>query len=36
MVANLTSGKKKYREHQADIDAILARTDGAAKRLLSY
>jgi formiminotetrahydrofolate cyclodeaminase len=34
MVANLTSGKKKYRSRQADIDAILARTGLMTGRLL--
>ena len=35
MVANLTSGKKKYLAHQADIEAVLLRTDAAIKRLLA-
>lgn len=34
MVANLTSGKKKYAEYQADIEDILARTKTSIKRLL--
>lgn len=34
MVANLTSGKKKYAEYQADIDAILGRTEASIDRLL--
>jgi formiminotetrahydrofolate cyclodeaminase len=34
MVANLTSGKKKYAAYQADIDAILARAGESAERLL--
>ena len=35
MVANLTSGKKKYQAHQTDIETVLQRTDAAIKRLLS-
>lgn len=34
MVANLTSGKKKYAEYQADIDGILGRTEASIDRLL--
>lgn len=34
MVANLTSGKKKYAAYQADIDAILVRAGESAERLL--
>jgi methenyltetrahydrofolate cyclohydrolase len=34
MVANLTSGKKKYAEYQQDIDLILDRTDKSVDRLL--
>jgi len=35
MVANLTSGKKKYAEVQADIDDILARTEVLRSTLLN-
>ncbi|HWT76735.1 MAG TPA: cyclodeaminase/cyclohydrolase family protein [Mobilitalea sp.] len=34
MVANLTSGKKKYAQFQEDIDAILPRTQDSISRLL--
>lgn len=34
MVANLTSGKKKYLEYQKDIDSILSRTSASIKTLL--
>ena len=34
MVANLTSGKKKYAEHQSDIDNILSRTSKSMLTLL--
>ena len=35
MVANLTTGKKKYAEYQADIDAILIKTEALTGRLLA-
>jgi methenyltetrahydrofolate cyclohydrolase len=35
MVANLTSGKKKYAEYQADIEAIIEKMDGSIQRLLA-
>lgn len=35
MVANLTSGKKKYAEYQHDIDQILARTQTSTDKLLN-
>ena len=35
MVANLTSGKKKYAAYQDDIDKILLRTDVVIRNLLS-
>lgn len=35
MVANLTSGKKKYAEYQQDIEAILVRTDRSVQNLLT-
>lgn len=35
MVANLTSGKKKYAEYQADIEAIIERMGGSVQRLLA-
>ena len=35
MVANLTSGKKKYAAYQDDIDKILLRTDVVIRTLLS-
>jgi methenyltetrahydrofolate cyclohydrolase len=35
MVANLTSGKKKYAEFQVNIDATLRRLEGCIPRLLS-
>jgi len=34
MVANLTSGKKKYLEYQEDIDNILSRTSASIKTLM--
>jgi formiminotetrahydrofolate cyclodeaminase len=34
MVANLTSGKKKYIEYQADIEIIISRTESAISNLL--
>lgn len=34
MVANLTTGKKKYAEYQQDIDAILVRTEKSVQNLL--
>ncbi len=34
MVANLTSGKKKYAEYQADIEDILSRTEESVSKLL--
>jgi methenyltetrahydrofolate cyclohydrolase len=34
MVANLTTGKKKYAEYQADIEAIIERMQGSIARLL--
>jgi len=34
MVANLTSGKKKYAEYQKDIDEIILRTETSANQLL--
>jgi formiminotetrahydrofolate cyclodeaminase len=34
MVANLTTGKKKYAEHQPDIDVMLSRTEQSISRLL--
>ena len=34
MVANLTTGKKKYAEYQADIDLVLARTDRSLDNML--
>ncbi len=36
MVANLTTGKKKYAEYQQDIDVILSRTEASIKRLLEF
>ncbi len=36
MVANLTTGKKKYAEYQHDIDVILSRTETSIKRLLEF
>ena len=35
MVANLTSGKKKYAEYQSDIERILTRADKSVKSLTS-
>jgi len=35
MVANLTSGKKKYAEYQSDIENILAKSQIITKKLLS-
>ena len=35
MVANLTSGKKKYAEYQSDIDRIIGETDRSIHRLLN-
>lgn len=35
MVANLTSGKKKYAEYQSDIDRILTETDISVSNLMS-
>lgn len=35
MVANLTSGKKKYAEYQSDIDNIILRTSKSITNLLS-
>lgn len=35
MVANLTSGKKKYAQYQEDIDKILEKTNESIVRLLS-
>ena len=35
MVANLTFGKKKYAEYQADIDMIISRTSVSIAKLLS-
>lgn len=35
MVANLTTGKKKYAEYQQDIDAILVRTEKSVQNLLN-
>lgn len=35
MVANLTSGKKKYAEYQGDIEQIIARTQISIDRLLT-
>ena len=35
MVANLTSGKKKYEAYQKDIDEIIVRTRVSTKKLLS-
>lgn len=35
MVANLTSGKKKYAEYQEDLEAIISRTLQATENLLS-
>ena len=34
MVANLTKGKKKYEEYQAEIETVLERTEGSVQRLL--
>lgn len=34
MVANLTSGKKKYAQYQTEIDEIIVRTKNSAHRLL--
>lgn len=36
MVANLTTGKKKYVEYQQYIDVILSRTETSIKRLLEF
>jgi formiminotetrahydrofolate cyclodeaminase len=35
MVANLTSGKKKYAEYQEDIEAVISRTSVSAAALLA-
>ncbi len=35
MVANLTSGKKKYAAYQSDIEQILTRAQASAERLLA-
>ncbi|MCL2513167.1 MAG: cyclodeaminase/cyclohydrolase family protein [Oscillospiraceae bacterium] len=35
MVANLTSGKKKYEAYQADIDVVLERTASSLQNLLA-
>lgn len=35
MVANLTSGKKKYAEYQDEIDEILGKADGLTKELVA-
>lgn len=35
MVANLTSGKKKYAQYQEDIDKILERTEKSVNRLMT-
>jgi len=35
MVANLTSGKKKYAEYQSDLDEIILRTQKSIENLLS-
>jgi len=35
MVANLTSGKKKYEEYQAEIEAIISRLSDSGQRLLA-
>jgi formiminotetrahydrofolate cyclodeaminase len=35
MVSSLTSGKKKYREYQKEIDIILSRTEKSIERLLN-
>lgn len=34
MVANLTSGKKKYAEYQSDIERIISRAEASVNRLL--
>jgi len=34
MVANLTSGKKKYAEYQSDIEGIISRTSKSISNLL--
>lgn len=35
MVANLTTGKKKYAEYQGEIDEILGKADGLTKELVA-
>lgn len=35
MVANLTSGKKKYAEYQTDLETIISRTEQSVNKLLS-
>lgn len=36
MVANLTTGKKKYAQFQEDIDKIILKTEEATKNLISF
>ncbi|MHB1485257.1 MAG: cyclodeaminase/cyclohydrolase family protein [Saccharofermentanales bacterium] len=36
MVANLTSGKKKYEQYQEDIDLVLSRTGESIEKILGH
>lgn len=36
MVANLTTGKKKYAEYQTEIEEILTKAEALSKELISY
>lgn len=36
MVANLTTGKKKYAEYQAEIEEVIVKADALTKELVTY
>ena len=36
MVANLTTGKKKYAQYQEEIEELLSKTEQLSKELMTY